>query len=26
VRYYNDVLLVDVETGEVLDTIYDFFW
>lgn len=26
VRYYDDVLLVDVETGEVLDTIYDFFW
>jgi hypothetical protein len=26
VRYYNDVLLVDVDTGEVLDTIYDFFW
>ena len=26
VRYYNDVLLVDVYTGEVLDTIYDFFW
>jgi hypothetical protein len=26
VRYYNDVLLVDIYTGEVLDTIYDFFW
>jgi hypothetical protein len=26
VRYYNDVLLVDVYSGEVLDTIYDFFW
>jgi len=26
VRYYNDVLLVDVYTGEVLDVIYDFFW
>jgi len=26
VRYYNDVLLVDTETGEVVDTIYDFFW
>jgi hypothetical protein len=25
VRYYNDVLLVDIDTGEVLDTIYDFF-
>jgi Ni/Co efflux regulator RcnB len=26
VRYYNDALLVDVETGEVVDTIYDIFW
>jgi hypothetical protein len=26
VRYYNDVLLVDVYTGEVLDVIYGFFW
>jgi len=26
VRYYNDVLLVDVYTGEVLDVIHDFFW
>jgi len=26
VRYYNDVVLVDVYTGEVLDVIYDFFW
>jgi hypothetical protein len=26
VRYYNDVLLVDIYTGEVIDTIYDFFW
>jgi hypothetical protein len=26
VRYYNDVLLVDVYTGEVIDAIYDFFW
>jgi len=26
VRYYNDVVLVDVYSGEVLDTIYDFFW
>jgi len=26
VRYYNDVLLVDVYTGEVVDVIYDFFW
>jgi hypothetical protein len=26
VRYYNDVILVDVYSGEVLDVIYDFFW
>ncbi len=26
VRYYNDVLLVDIYTGEVLDVIHDFFW
>lgn len=26
VRYYNDVLLVDIYSGEVLDVIYDFFW
>jgi hypothetical protein len=26
VRYYNDVLLVDMYTGEVVDVIYDFFW
>lgn len=26
VRYYNDVLLVDIYTGEVVDVIYDFFW
>jgi hypothetical protein len=26
VRYYDDAILVDVETGEVVDTIYDFFW
>ncbi|MBU2588998.1 MAG: RcnB family protein, partial [Alphaproteobacteria bacterium] len=26
VRYYDDVLLVDMATGEVVDTIYDFFW
>ncbi|HST35316.1 MAG TPA: RcnB family protein [Allosphingosinicella sp.] len=26
VRYYDDVLLVDVYSGEVLDVIYDFFW
>ncbi len=26
VRYYNDVLLVDRFSGEVVDVIYDFFW
>ena len=26
VRYYNDVLLVDIYSGEVIDVIYDFFW
>jgi hypothetical protein len=26
VRYYDDVVLVDVYTGEVVDVIYDFFW
>ena len=26
VRYYNDALLVDLDTGEVVDTIYDIFW
>lgn len=26
VRYYNDALLIDTWTGEVLDVIYDFFW
>ncbi|WP_137861048.1 MULTISPECIES: RcnB family protein [unclassified Sphingomonas] len=26
VRYYNDALLVDIDTGEVVDTIYDIFW
>jgi Ni/Co efflux regulator RcnB len=26
VRYYNDALLVDTYTGEVVDTIYDIFW
>ena len=26
VRYYNDALLVDLYTGEVVDTIYDIFW
>jgi len=26
VRYYDDVLLVDIYNGEVVDVIYDFFW
>jgi hypothetical protein len=26
VRYYNDVLLVDIDTGEVVDVIQNFFW
>ncbi|MCY1671420.1 RcnB family protein [Novosphingobium sp. SL115] len=26
VRYYDDVMLVDVYSGEVVDVIYDFFW
>lgn len=26
VRYYNDAVLVDVYSGEVVDVIYDFFW
>lgn len=26
VRYYDDALLVDIYSGEVLDVIYDFFW
>lgn len=26
VRYYDDAVLVDVYTGEVVDVIYDFFW
>ncbi len=26
VRYYNDVLLVDVYSGEVVDVIYNYFW
>jgi hypothetical protein len=26
VRYYDDVLLVDTYTGEVVDVIHDFFW
>ena len=26
IRYYDDALLVDIWTGEVVDVIYDFFW
>ncbi|QYU71092.1 RcnB family protein [Leptolyngbya sp. 15MV] len=26
VRYYDDVLLVNTYTGEVVDVIHDFFW
>ena len=26
VRYYDDVILVDTYSGEVVDVIYDFFW
>jgi len=26
VRYYDDVVLVDTETGEIADIIYNFFW
>ena len=26
IRYYNDALLVDTWTGEVVDVIYSFFW
>nr|WP_254306070.1 RcnB family protein [Sphingopyxis sp. BSNA05] len=26
IRYYDDVLLVDTYSGEVIDVIYDFFW
>jgi len=26
VRYYDDVLLVDVYSGQVVDVIYNFFW
>lgn len=26
VRYYNDALLVDIETGEVVDEVDDIFW
>ena len=26
VRYYDDVLLVDLRSGQVIDVIHDFFW
>jgi Ni/Co efflux regulator RcnB len=26
VRYYNDAVLVDTYTGEVIDVVYNFFW
>jgi Ni/Co efflux regulator RcnB len=26
IRYYNDVLLVDIWDGEIVDAIHDFFW
>lgn len=26
VRYYDDALLVDIYSGEVVDVMYDFFW
>ena len=26
VRYYNDALLIDTESGQVVDTVYDIFW
>ena len=26
VRYYNDALLVDIDSGQVVDTVYDIFW
>jgi Ni/Co efflux regulator RcnB len=26
IRYYNDALLVDMWSGEVIDVIHDFFW
>jgi len=26
VRYYDDVVLIDTYTGQVVDVIYDFFW
>jgi hypothetical protein len=26
VRYYDDVMLVDLRSGQIVDVIYDFFW
>ncbi len=26
IRYYNDALLVDMWTGEVIDVVHDVFW
>jgi len=26
VRYYDDVVLIDTYSGQVVDVIYDFFW
>ena len=26
VRYYNDVALVNIYTGQVIDVVYNFFW
>ncbi|MBW6523931.1 RcnB family protein [Sphingomonas sp. RHCKR47] len=26
VRYYNDAILVDIDTGEIVDVINDLFW
>ncbi|MBU0863990.1 MAG: RcnB family protein [Alphaproteobacteria bacterium] len=26
VRYYNDAILVDTYSGQVVDVIHDFFW
>ena len=26
VRYWDDALLVDIYTGEVVDVIHNFFW
>jgi len=26
IRYYDDVMMIDCYTGEVVDVIHDFFW